>query len=100
MMAEVGGGGAGPIDHHIDEDPLSNEDVDEDAEHEVDDLEDSKPRKKRRVIKTSDKKYECQHPDCGKAYSRAEHLYRHQLNRERAPTMKPCMSAQSMLTHL
>ncbi|CAK4030880.1 related to C2H2 finger domain [Lecanosticta acicola] len=52
----------------------------EDAEHEVDDLAANKPKKKRRVIKTSDKKYECPQPDCGKSYSRAEHLYRHQLN--------------------
>ena len=52
-----------------------------DAEHEVDDLTDSKPRKKRRVIKMSDKKYECPEKDCTKSYSRAEHLYRHQLNR-------------------
>ncbi|KAF2158431.1 hypothetical protein M409DRAFT_71654 [Zasmidium cellare ATCC 36951] len=53
----------------------------EDAEHEVDDLTStSKPKKKRRVIKPTDKKYECPQPDCGKSYSRAEHLYRHQLN--------------------
>jgi len=56
-----------------------HEDVD--AEHEADDLGDSKPRKKRRMVKTSDKKYECPEKDCGKMYSRAEHLYRHQLNR-------------------
>jgi hypothetical protein len=58
-----------------------DEDIEVDADHEVDDLEDSKPKKKRRVVKISDKKYECPHPECGKAYSRAEHLYRHQLNR-------------------
>lgn len=57
------------------------EDLEADADHEVDDLADSKPKKKRRVIKLSDKKYECPQPDCGKSYSRAEHLYRHQLNR-------------------
>jgi hypothetical protein len=57
------------------------EDVEADADHEVDDLADSKPKKKRRVVKLSDKKYECPQPDCGKSYSRAEHLYRHQLNR-------------------
>jgi hypothetical protein len=28
-----------------------------------------------------DKKFECRHEGCGKSYSRAEHLYRHQLNR-------------------
>ena len=58
-----------------------DEDIEVDADHDVDDLADSKPKKKRRVVKISDKKYECPHPECGKAYSRAEHLYRHQLNR-------------------
>ena len=58
-----------------------DEDIEVDADHEVDDLAETKPKKKRRVIKISDKKYECPHPECGKAYSRAEHLYRHQLNR-------------------
>lgn len=56
--------------------------MDVDAEHEIDELEDAKPnKKKRRLVKMVDKKYQCPHPDCGKAYSRAEHLYRHQLNR-------------------
>ncbi|KAF3919309.1 hypothetical protein ABW21_db0201374 [Orbilia brochopaga] len=39
-------------------------------------------RKRRRSRKGMDKKYECTHPECGKSYSRAEHLYRHQLNHE------------------
>ena len=40
-------------------------------------------RKRRRVAKASaDKKYQCRHEGCGKSYSRAEHLYRHQLNRK------------------
>ncbi|EWC46203.1 hypothetical protein DRE_04581 [Drechslerella stenobrocha 248] len=39
-------------------------------------------RKRRRSRKGMDKKYDCKHPDCGKSYSRAEHLYRHQLNHE------------------
>ncbi|KAF2217708.1 hypothetical protein CERZMDRAFT_31629 [Cercospora zeae-maydis SCOH1-5] len=53
----------------------------DDAEHEVDDVSEKRSKKKRRVVKTTtDKKYECPQPDCGKAYSRAEHLYRHQLN--------------------
>ncbi len=56
-------------------------DADADAEHEVDDPSDSKPKKKRRIIKTPDKKFNCPNPECGKSYSRAEHLYRHQLNR-------------------
>lgn len=41
------------------------------------------PSKRRRKVKANaDKKYECQHVGCGKTYSRAEHLYRHQLNRK------------------
>lgn len=44
------------------------------------------PKKKRKVVKLNpDKKFECKHEGCGKAYSRAEHLYRHQLNREQLP---------------
>ena len=40
-------------------------------------------KKRRRVVKPNpDKKFECKHEGCGKSYSRAEHLYRHQLNRE------------------
>lgn len=39
------------------------------------------PKKRRRVVKpNADKKFECKHEGCGKSYSRAEHLYRHQLN--------------------
>jgi len=38
-------------------------------------------RKRRRSRKGLDKKFECPHPACGRTYSRAEHLYRHQLNR-------------------
>lgn len=37
-------------------------------------------RKRRRSRKGLDKKFGCPHKDCGKSYSRAEHLYRHQLN--------------------
>lgn len=58
------------------------EDQEADAEHEYDDISSSRPKKKRRVIQESDKKYECPHTGCTKAYSRAEHLYRHQLNRK------------------
>lgn len=39
-------------------------------------------RKRRRSRKGQDKKFECPHEGCGKSYSRAEHLYRHQLNRK------------------
>jgi hypothetical protein len=28
-----------------------------------------------------EKRFECTHAGCGKSYSRAEHLHRHQLNR-------------------
>jgi hypothetical protein len=38
-------------------------------------------KKRRRSRKGMDKKFECPHEGCGKSYSRAEHLYRHQLNR-------------------
>lgn len=38
--------------------------------------------KKRRIRKGLEKKFECPHEGCGKSYSRAEHLYRHQLNRK------------------
>ncbi|KAI9645668.1 hypothetical protein NHQ30_006410 [Ciborinia camelliae] len=37
-------------------------------------------RKRRRSRKGLDKKFECSTEGCGKSYSRAEHLYRHQLN--------------------
>lgn len=70
---------AGELHGDLEDDRTDEQEVD--AEHEVDDGTSSKPKKKRRIIKASDKKYECPHPECGKAYSRAEHLYRHQLNR-------------------
>ena len=68
-------------DMQVKEEDVLMDDLEVDAEHEVDDATSSKPKKKRRIIKPTDKKYECPHVDCGKAYSRAEHLYRHQLNR-------------------
>ncbi|KAJ5722794.1 hypothetical protein N7488_000829 [Penicillium malachiteum] len=37
-------------------------------------------RRKRSRRAPSDRKFECTHEGCGKSYSRAEHLYRHQLN--------------------
>jgi hypothetical protein len=42
-------------------------------------------KKRRRSRKGLDKKFECPHEGCGKSYSRAEHLYRHQLNRRSTP---------------
>lgn len=77
--------GAPPDAQRSDED-MEHKPEEMDAEHEVDELADEKPKKKRRVIKLSDKKYECPEKDCGKSYSRAEHLYRHQLNRTHEPT--------------
>lgn len=41
----------------------------------------AKKRKRSRKVYT-DKKFVCTHDSCGKSYSRAEHLYRHQLNRK------------------
>jgi hypothetical protein len=58
-----------------------HDEEDAEAEQALDDAGDTRPRKKRRVIQSSDKKYICPAPECGKRYSRAEHLYRHQLNR-------------------
>src|SRR2546423_7205815 len=48
---------------------------------------DAPPTKKRRrgAKANSEKKFECKTEGCGKSYSRAEHLYRHQLNRKRLP---------------
>ena len=43
---------------------------------------DDKPRKRKRSRKGLDKNFPCPTPGCGKSYSRAEHLYRHQLNRK------------------
>lgn len=44
----------------------------------------ARKRKRSRKIH-SDKKFVCTHEGCGKSYSRAEHLYRHQLNRKSLP---------------
>ncbi|KAI7479183.1 hypothetical protein KC351_g7727 [Hortaea werneckii] len=60
--------------------PDGRVDEDDDAAWEVDGDIGAHPKKKRKVMKDGDKKYHCPHEDCGKAYSRAEHLYRHQLN--------------------
>lgn len=43
---------------------------------------DGKLRKRKRSRKGLDKTFPCLEHGCGKSYSRAEHLYRHQLNRE------------------
>ncbi|EEQ29441.1 hypothetical protein McanCB56680_003395 [Microsporum canis] len=42
---------------------------------------DGSPKKRKRARKAATgKKFDCKHKGCGKSYSRAEHLYRHQLN--------------------
>ncbi|KAK2861212.1 hypothetical protein FQN49_004432 [Arthroderma sp. PD_2] len=42
---------------------------------------DESPKKRKRARKAATgKKFDCKHKGCGKSYSRAEHLYRHQLN--------------------
>ncbi|KZF25369.1 hypothetical protein L228DRAFT_258802 [Xylona heveae TC161] len=37
-------------------------------------------KKRRRSRRDQDKKFDCPHEGCDKSYTRAEHLYRHQLN--------------------
>jgi len=57
------------------------------------------PKKRRRVVKPNpDKKFECKHEGCGKSYSRAEHLYRHQLNRK-CPCCPPVWSSAEPVRH-
>lgn len=52
-------------------------------EDEIENVPGGRPKKRRRVAKPNpDKKFDCKHEGCNKSYSRAEHLYRHQLNRE------------------
>ncbi|KAI0203775.1 fungal-specific transcription factor domain-containing protein [Astrocystis sublimbata] len=61
-------------------------DSDNDGEGEVDEKNGSLSssegpvKKRRRSRKGLDKKFECPTEGCGKSYSRAEHLHRHQLN--------------------
>ncbi|KAL9107212.1 MAG: hypothetical protein Q9227_007836 [Pyrenula ochraceoflavens] len=40
----------------------------------------SSKKRKRNSKVNPEKKFDCKHEGCGKSYSRAEHLYRHQLN--------------------
>lgn len=55
-----------PLESHVDEDSSNARPV----------------KRKRTASKPRDKRYECPQEGCDKSYSRAEHLYRHQLNRE------------------
>ncbi|KAF2091689.1 hypothetical protein K490DRAFT_31945 [Saccharata proteae CBS 121410] len=64
-----------------------DEDIGDDAEHSGDGdgagaggTSRKRRRSRKGLDKKSDKKFECPHEGCGKSYSRAEHLYRHQLN--------------------
>ncbi|KAI1881369.1 hypothetical protein JX265_000195 [Neoarthrinium moseri] len=74
--------------HHVDDDESKDKsDNEQDADGELEaknehsSNDDGGPtRKRRRSRKGLDKKFECPHEGCGKSYSRAEHLYRHQLN--------------------
>ena len=58
------------------EDDIKDDDDDEEGTH------NGGQRKRKRSRKALDKKFPCPEEACGKSYSRAEHLYRHQLNRE------------------
>ncbi|KAK4448095.1 zinc finger protein klf1 [Podospora aff. communis PSN243] len=65
-----------------DVDELDIDDPDDDAEggNAHSSQSEGPARKRRRSRKGLDKKFECPEKGCGKSYSRAEHLYRHQLN--------------------
>ncbi|KAK0643641.1 fungal-specific transcription factor domain-containing protein [Cercophora newfieldiana] len=65
-----------------DVDDLDIDDADDDADggHAHSSNSEGPARKRRRSRKGLDKKFECPEKGCGKSYSRAEHLYRHQLN--------------------
>ena len=54
-------------------------------------------RKRKRSRKGLDKKYKCLQDGCGKSYSRAEHLYRHQLNRKLFPTTASGQSINALI---
>ncbi|KAL9124194.1 MAG: hypothetical protein Q9217_006454, partial [Psora testacea] len=56
------------------------EDDSGDEKQDGDDGTDGKPRKRKRSRKGLEKSFACPQLGCGKSYSRAEHLYRHQLN--------------------
>ncbi|KAI1264209.1 fungal-specific transcription factor domain-containing protein [Xylariaceae sp. FL1019] len=62
------------------EDNESDHDGDGDNKHETSSNDEGPVRKRRRSRKGLDKKFECPTEGCGKSYSRAEHLHRHQLN--------------------
>jgi len=57
-------------------------DVNSDGDVNVDTCGAQPGTKRPRLSKPREKKYACAEDGCDKFYSRAEHLYRHQLNRE------------------
>ena len=67
----------------------AEDDSGEDKEDEGEDA-GGKPRKRKRSRKGLEKNFPCPHQGCGKSYSRAEHLYRHQLNRESSSMSLSC----------
>jgi len=74
-----------PPQHEAEDASVSQDEAEKDREESEDEavLVEGRPKKRRRTAKPNpDKKYECTHEGCGKSYSRAEHLYRHQLNRQ------------------
>lgn len=60
----------------------ADEDSCDEKDSGVDPSANGKARKRKRSRKGLDKNFPCLQHGCGKSYSRAEHLYRHQLNRE------------------
>lgn len=60
----------------------ADEDSCDDKENGEEGSANGKPRKRKRSRKGLEKNFACNHQGCCKSYSRAEHLYRHQLNRE------------------
>ena len=70
----------------------TSEDGGDDGDQSATEMGQGPGRKRRRSRKGLDKKFECPHEGCGKSYSRAEHLYRHQLNRESLPLCFGCAS--------
>jgi uncharacterized Zn-finger protein len=76
------------VEQHLDELPRSPQEV----QPMIETKSEEHPKKRRRVIKpNSEKKFDCKHEGCGKSYSRAEHLYRHQLNRKSLSPAKRCV---------
>ncbi|KAL4790697.1 fungal-specific transcription factor domain-containing protein [Aspergillus venezuelensis] len=62
-------------------DQIHKRDADRDSESPDVQGANAPPRKRKRTRKIQvDRKFDCSFEGCGKSYSRAEHLYRHQLN--------------------